>query len=209
VVLLRHGRTSWNDAGLAQGHADIGLDEVGHAEAAAAAPYLAAWTPAALWTSDLARAVQTAAYLERETGLAAKHDPRLREYDVGARQGLTSGEFRDRWPAEHAAWERGDRAPLVSGSESAADVEARMVPALRDCLDALPDGGVGVVVTHGAALTVGMLGLLGWPREHAASIRGLSNCGWVVLTEDGADRRLRLRAYNQRAEPTLAGPSTP
>ena len=41
LVLLRHGRTSWNSAGRAQGYTDIDLDDRGHAEAAAAAPYLA------------------------------------------------------------------------------------------------------------------------------------------------------------------------
>ena len=33
LVLLRHGRTAWNDSGRAQGHTDVPLDEVGAAQA--------------------------------------------------------------------------------------------------------------------------------------------------------------------------------
>ena len=132
LVLVRHGRTAWNDAGRAQGHADVELDAVGHAQAEAAAPALAALRPSALWTSDLARARQTCGYLERATGLAAKVDERLREYDVGARQGMVSQEFRDTFPEAFDSWVRGEDDVLVPGAESTADVVARMVPALRE-----------------------------------------------------------------------------
>ena len=102
LVLLRHGRTAWNATGRAQGHADVELDEVGHAQAAAVAPWIAGWEPAELWSSDLARARQTAAYVEKETGLVATLDARLREYDVGERTGLTMAEFADQHPDDHA-----------------------------------------------------------------------------------------------------------
>src|SRR4051812_41766969 len=83
LVLLRHGQTEWNSLGRAQGHADISLDATGHARAAAAAPYLAAMRPVRLWSSDLARAQETAAYVADAAGLTVETDPRLREYDVG------------------------------------------------------------------------------------------------------------------------------
>ena len=108
LVVLRHGRTAWNAAGRAQGHADVPLDGVGHAQAAAVAPYIASLEPVALWTSDLARARQTCGYLEETTGLSAVADERLREFAVGARQGLTIPEFAEKYPHEYAGWVRGD-----------------------------------------------------------------------------------------------------
>ncbi len=201
LVLVRHGRTAWNEIGRAQGHADVELDELGHAQAAAAAPYLARYAPAALWTSDLARARQTCAYVERATGLAAKSDERFREFDVGARQGLTMPEFAERFPAEHAAWVLGDGMLRVPGSEVADDVEARMVQALRECLESLDTGETGMVVTHGACLKVAIVALLGWPPSTATSLKGIDNCGWVVLTELEEGGRLRLVAYNQQVGP--------
>ncbi|MGN6129474.1 MAG: histidine phosphatase family protein [Nocardioidaceae bacterium] len=200
LVLLRHGRTAWNAAGRAQGHADVGLDEVGHAQAAAAAPYLASLEPAALWTSDLARARQTADPLAKETGLTAVEDPRLREFDVGIRQGLTLAEFAERHPEEHTRWSRHDDVRLT-GAETAGDVEARMLPALRACLEELPAGQTGVVVTHGACLKVGVVGLLGWPRAQSSSLGGVDNCAWVTIEELGHQGRLRLVGYNESVRP--------
>ena len=61
LVLLRHGRTAWNAERRAQGHSDVPLDDTGQAQAFAVAPYVAAMRPVLLWTSDLARAAETAA----------------------------------------------------------------------------------------------------------------------------------------------------
>jgi len=205
LVLLRHGRTSWNESGRAQGHADVDLDDLGHAQAAAVATYLAGLGPAALWTSDLARARQTCGYVEQATGLSAKTDQRLREFDVGARQGLTMAEFAERFPAEHDSWVRDDRLHPVAGAETRSDVAVRMVPALRECLDALDPGETGIVVTHGACLKVGLLGLLGWPDDLAAGLRGVDNCGWATVAEGTSRAPLRLEGYNQQAGPAGDG----
>jgi probable phosphoglycerate mutase len=207
LVVLRHGRTAWNAEGRAQGHADVDLDDTGREQAAAAAPYLSSLGPAALWSSDLARARSTCAVLERATGLAATVDARLREFDVGLRQGLTIPEFAEGYPEEHAAWLAGNASHAVAGAESSADVEARMVPALRSCLAALGAGETGVVVTHGASLKVGVVGLLGWPGEVAGSLRGVDNCAWVTLEELGFGGRLRLVGYNESVRPGHDAPA--
>jgi glucosyl-3-phosphoglycerate phosphatase len=196
LVLLRHGRTEWNDIGRAQGHADVELDETGHAQAAEVAPYLAALRPSALWTSDLTRARQTCAYVERAIGLRATADPRLREYDVGARQGMTTEEFAAAFPEAYDCWHAGQDMVAVPGAELAPDVEARMLPALEDVLTALAPGETGIVVTHGACLKVGLLALLGWPQSQAASLRSVDNCAWVTVVCH-AGGRLRLSGYNE------------
>jgi glucosyl-3-phosphoglycerate phosphatase len=197
LVLVRHGQTSWNAEGRGQGHTDISLDETGHAQAAAAAPYLAALRPARLWSSDLARARETAAYVAGATGLPVQADPRLREYDLGARSGLTLAEFAERFPAEHAAWLTYDESLLVDGAETMAQVRARLVPALSECFDALEPGETGIVVTHGACLKVGLFALMGWPFELYGSFRGMDNCGWSVLGEQERRDGLRLVSYNE------------
>ena len=203
LLLLRHGRTAWNATGRAQGQADVELDELGHEQAEAVAPHLAALRPAALWTSDLARARQTCGYVERATGLSAKADERFREFDVGARQGLTMAEFAERFPVEYDAWVGGEDTARLPGAEVTEEVEARMLPALRECLDSLDTGETGVVVTHGASLKVATVGLLGWPRNLAATLRGVDNCGWVTLLESAG--RLRMEGYNQLVGPAGDG----
>lgn len=197
LVLVRHGRTEWNLTRRAQGHTDIELDDTGHAEAERAAPYLAALRPARLWTSDLSRASQTAAYICGFSGVRAEPDPRLREYSVGARSGMTVAEFREHFPAEYAAWERDDPTRLVPGAESTADVLGRMVPALRGYVAALGPGRTGMVVTHGACLRASMLELLELPQSTDAAFATMANCTWTTLQEAEPGGRLRLLAYNE------------
>ncbi|MBO9523342.1 MAG: histidine phosphatase family protein [Nocardioidaceae bacterium] len=201
LVLVRHGRTAWNAQGRAQGHTDIGLDEVGRAQAEVLAPYVVAMAPSTLWSSDLTRARQTATVLAEATGLALRTDERLREFDSGERSGLTVAEFAEQYPAEHAAWKAGHITGNVPGAESPDQVVARMVPALREIWDATPEGETTVLVSHGACLKVSLAAFLGWPEEVGDTLRGLDNCGWAVLEQDALDRPIRLASYNETAQP--------
>jgi probable phosphoglycerate mutase len=201
LVLLRHGRTAWNLEERAQGHTDVPLDEVGHAEAAAVAPVLARMSPARLWSSDLTRAMQTASYVAEATGLAVVPDARLRENDLGVRSGLTPVEFAEKFPVEYAAWHDGLDTPQVEGSESRARMVARAVPALEECLAALAPGETGIAVTHGWCVKASLFALLGWPHELNRTVRSMDNCGWAIVASGGAGARVRLESYNETAAP--------
>jgi broad specificity phosphatase PhoE len=206
LVLLRHGETDWNAEERAQGHADVPLNAVGHAQADVVAPVLADLEPSRLWSSDLTRALQTAEHVGRATGLAIEPDARLREYDVGMRSGLTRVEFAARFPREYTAWLANDSSHLVPGEESSSQVHARVVPALRGCLAALTWGQTGIVVMHGACLKVGVMGMLAWPWELASSLQGPENCGYCVLSEHQDRGRVRLTSYNEKAVGARHGP---
>ncbi|MDP3968511.1 MAG: histidine phosphatase family protein [Nocardioides sp.] len=195
VVLLRHGRTAWNLAGRAQGQTDVPLDEVGHAQAAAAAVAVAALEPDVLVTSDLVRAAGTAAYLEKATGLTARHDPRLREIHWGVREGSTLEEFRAAAPEAYAAWEGSGRLARIPGGESEDEVAARVRAAVRESVDALGAGETLVLVSHGAALKAAVATLLGWDDAGPLRLRATGNCTWsqVDVRPDGSGV---LAAYN-------------
>jgi probable phosphoglycerate mutase len=198
LVLLRHGETDWNADGRAQGHTDIPLNAVGHGQARAVAPELAELDPVRLWSSDLMRAVQTAEYVAAATGLVVEKDPRLREYDVGERSGLTMAAFATEFPERHASWLHDSEQHLVDGEETTEQVRARVVPALTDSLHALESGQTAVVVLHGACLKVGLMGLLDWPWEQSQTLRGLDNCGYSIVSETSRTGGLRLTSYNER-----------
>src|SRR6478609_6377757 len=194
LVLLRHGRTAWNAEGRIQGQLDVEIDETGHAQAAAVAPHLAAPRPVALWSSDSARARQTAAYVAKETDLEPTYDERLREYFVGHRQGMTHDEYRAEAPEEFELFRAGFW-DAVPGAETTAEVSARMVAALTELLAALEPGQTGIAVSHGAAIRDVVPVLLGWPVTERAALHGLENCGWVELDQPASGGLLRMRAY--------------
>ncbi|HET7689659.1 MAG TPA: histidine phosphatase family protein [Nocardioidaceae bacterium] len=193
LILLRHGRTAWNDTGRAQGHADVPLDEFGRAQADAAAAYFADVPLGVVWTSDLARARETAEIVA--AGRPVKADARFREYDVGERQGLTVPEVAERWPELGSDWELGNPPAGIPGSETYDDVAARIVPACREVLESLQSGETGLVVTHGACSKVAVAGLLGWPQDVISTLRGLDNCHFAILEERVRDGRIRLAGY--------------
>ncbi len=198
LVLLRHGRTAWNHGQRVQGQSDVDLDDEGRSQAARTAPVIAALEPVALWCSDLGRARQTAEAVAEATGLSPAYDPRLREFALGSRQGLTHDEYAAADPAEFARFRVGDF-DAVPGGESTAAVRARMVEVLTEVLDALSDGQTAVVVSHGAAIRVATAAMLGWPDEQFHSLRGLENCGWVELEDHPLVPGLKLAAYNRVA----------
>lgn len=195
VFVLRHGRTTWNAQNRYQGQADPPLDEVGVAQADAAASLLATFAPDLIVTSDLQRASATAAALEAATGLRAVPDPRLRERSLGHWEGLTRDEVEVRFPEEFAQWRAG-RNVTRRGGETRDEVTVRT----RELFASLPTVPVVVLVTHSAtalALTEAVLDL-GNDRH---ILGPLANCHWSELqrTDEAASVAWRLRAHNAGA----------
>jgi len=173
-VLWRHGQTIWNAERRFQGQTDIPLDLTGEAQAASAASRLATLRPDAIFSSDLSRAAGTAAPLAKLTGIAVTLDKDLRERSGGSWEGLTDRDIAERFPAERATWNPPD-------GESTIAVADRVGGALRRIAAGLADDGLAVVVSHGAALRLGMARLLGLAEEGFGVLGPLSNCSWSVL----------------------------
>jgi glucosyl-3-phosphoglycerate phosphatase len=198
LLLLRHGRTAWNAARRVQGQLEAELDDTGHRQASEAAVVVAAMRPAALWSSDSARARATAAYVAKEAGLDPTYDARLREYYLAERQGLTHDEYAALAPEEFAAFRQGDF-DVVPGGETAVEVSGRMVGALTELLASIAPGELAVAVSHGAAIRDSVPVLLGWPVTERAALHGLDNCGWAELEQREPGAPMRLTAYNRVA----------
>ncbi len=167
ICLVRHGETAWNAERRLQGHIDIPLNTRGLSQAEATARSLARAGEgfAALYSSDLQRARQTADAVARTQRLAATHDTRLRERHYGVLQGLTFEEAERQQPQ---AWQHfKKRDPLVAldgGGESLGGLAARVRAALED-IAARHAGESVVVVTHGGVLDIAHRLATGKPLE--------------------------------------------
>jgi glucosyl-3-phosphoglycerate phosphatase len=199
VVLLRHGRTEWNASGRFQGQLDSPLDSVGAAQAAAAGAALKPMRPDVLVSSDLKRALDTAAAVGAECGLEVAVDERLREIHLGAWQGLTRTEARAVYPAEYARWQAGEDARR-GGGETYAEVGARAVQGIEAGLDAM--GGEDpllLTVTHGGTARATIGTLLAMAPDTWWRLAPLSNCRWSLLADSG--RGWRLEEHNAGSPP--------
>jgi probable phosphoglycerate mutase len=195
-VLWRHGQTIWNYEGRFQGQSDIPLDRTGEEQARRAARLLAALEPAAIVSSDLRRAAETAEPLGRLTGLPVSLDKDLRERHGGEWEGLTDIEIRERYPAEHAAWS-------PPGGETGTVIAGRVAGALERIADDLPAGGLAVVVSHGAAIRLGMARLLGFPEHLWGALGPLSNCSWSLIGTGRSGWRVLEHNAGTLPEPVL------
>ena len=213
LVLWRHGQTVWNAERRFQGQSDIPLDETGQIQAERAARLLAGLRPALIVSSDLSRAAGTAAPLARLTGLEVTLDKDLRERHGGCWEGLTDTEIRARYPAEHATWTPPDGEPSSVVAERVAGALQRVATVLAEgpvpaegpaSAEPGPATRLAVVVSHGAALRVGMSRLLGMPEELSGVLGPLSNCSWSVLGRRHARWRLLEHNAGTLPEPILS-----
>ncbi|MFB1481695.1 histidine phosphatase family protein [Corallococcus sp. RDP092CA] len=175
-ILLRHGETEWNASGRLQGHLNSVLSREGLRQADALAARLATLPFQALYSSDLDRAVQTAARIAARTGHDLQQDARLRERGLGVLEGLTRAEASQRHPEVFAAYTEGHADSVVPGGESPSQ---RLRLALH-CLEELgarhPEARV-VVVTHGGVLSALLRHCLGIPPTVPRTFSVL-NAGW-------------------------------
>ena len=202
-MLWRHGQTTWNAERRFQGQSDIPLDATGQAQAQRAARLLAGLRPDMIVSSDLSRAASTAAPLARLTGLDVILDKDLRERHGGCWEGLTDTEIRERYPAEHASWNPPDGEPSLAVADRVAAALRRIATAVSE--DTRTGGsGLGVVVSHGAALRLGASRLLGLPEEVFGALGPLSNCSWSVVGQRHGRWRLLEHNAGTLPEPILS-----
>ena len=154
VILVRHGRTTANAAGVLAGRPPgVRLDDVGRDQAARTGERLAAVPLAAVVTSPLERCRQTAAAIVARPArpAAGRHRRGLTECDYGDWQGRPLKEL-----AKEKLWKTVQTQPSAAtfpGGESMAAMQARAVAAVRR-RDAAVEaehgpGAVWVAVSHG------------------------------------------------------------
>jgi len=169
--IVRHADTEWSASGQHTSRTDLPLTAAGRAAALALRDRLAGRDFALVLCSPLKRARETCEL----AGLTARDEPRLREWDYGDYEGMTTPEIRATRPGWDL-WRDG-----CPGGEDAAAVGERIDAVLA----ALPDTGDVALFSHGHALRVltarwlglepadgalfalppGAIGVLGYERE--------------------------------------------
>jgi broad specificity phosphatase PhoE len=148
IVLLRHGATDWNIQGRCQGVTDLGLNEVGVRQAQSIAARLSCDTIAAVYSSHLKRAQQTAEFVSRAHSLPIHIEKDVRELDHGALEGLTFKDIRETFPEFIQKWRTEPAEIQVPGGESLVDVARRTWNGLHRIVQRHNSNDTIVVVSH-------------------------------------------------------------
>ena len=186
VLMVRHGRTGWNERGRIQGHTDIPLCETGRARLRAAR-IPAVYREFAWQSSPLRRAVESAALLGA-TDLEV--DARLMEMHWGDWEGETRTELRRRLGVQMERMEECGIDFRPSGGESPRELMRRLDAWLRD----VGAGGRGVIaVTHKGVIRAALALVTGWNLRGSAPVRLDWERAHLFAFRDG---RLRIEAMN-------------
>ena len=153
IIAIRHGETAWNVNTRIQGQLDIGLNETGRWQAHRVAQALAGQPIAALYSSDLLRAWDTALSIARATGLAVQTVPGLRERSFGMFQGKTFQEIELQWPDQALRWRKREPDFEPDGGESLLRFRERITQTMQT-LAAQHPGEQIVMVAHGGVMDV-------------------------------------------------------
>ena len=174
LLLVRHGETDWNRDGRWQGGSDTRLNDLGRQQARALAEQLDGEIDV-LYSSDLARARETAEIVAAELGLEVRLDPRLRERGFGSWEGLTTIEIEERFADAHRRWLAGEGAG-ADDAEAFEDFSARVEDFLSDVLRLHPGEEV-LVISHGGSIRVihALAAGVDYVRDHRL-IPGVPNC---------------------------------
>src|SRR5512144_221237 len=103
ILLVRHGQSEGNAERRFGGHTATPLSSRGRRQAQATAEALCGEQLTAIFSSDLARAMQTAAPLSQLTGLPVHGTEAFRERSVGVMEGLTFEDAAQKHPDQYAA----------------------------------------------------------------------------------------------------------
>jgi len=170
LALLRHGHTAWNRAGQIQGRSDIPLDADARAELAGF-DLPAPWDQARLWSSPLARAIETA---ELVAGRTPQISEALTEMNWGKWEGQRGKELiadPDNGYRHIEDWGWDYRPPE---GESPADIRARLKPWLASL------HGDNLAVCHIGIMRVILAQATGWAFQGPAPFKIKRNRFYIV-----------------------------
>jgi len=163
VLLVRHGRTTANGAGVLAGWTEgVGLDEGGRDQVRALAERLRPVPLAAVVTSPLQRCVETTdLMLEGHEPVECHLDERVGEVHYGDWSGMELKKL-----AKDPLWKVVQAHPSAmtfpgEGGEAMRDMQARAVAAVRDWSSRLGEDAVYAVVSHGDVIKAVLADALG------------------------------------------------
>jgi broad specificity phosphatase PhoE len=194
VWLLRHGETA-NPTVFHGAESDIGLGERGRRQAALLATIVPALKPAAVISSAMPRAHETAEPIAAACGLPLHVEPDLHERRVGALSGLPFEASNNLWQQTASRWAAGETRFAPPGAESFEDIRQRVVPVWNRLTERYVGASI-VLIAHGVVCKVLMLTLAdGFSVAHWRRLGSIRNAALHELVYNGG-RSWRLARLN-------------
>ena len=192
-VLIRHGESVWNGERRIQGNQDPALSDRGRRQADLLVAGLADRLPksvAAVYTSPLRRAAETAERIAGAFDLPIVPEPDFREMRLGRWEGMTVAEIQAAFPGTYEGWLADPQIhPAPEGERL--EIFARRVTAAFDRMRAAHPGADLIVVSHGGPIKALVCHVLGLDFRWLFRIKQ-DNTAVTVIEADETTRRVVL-----------------
>ncbi|MBI3002708.1 MAG: histidine phosphatase family protein [candidate division NC10 bacterium] len=190
VYIVRHGESVWNLEQRLQGGQDPALSDAGYRQAARVAQALEGLRVAAVYSSPLRRASETARVIADALRVPLRVHGDLREIGMGEWEGLPYPELLGRHGEAYRAWIAAPADRVPPGGEPMAAFADRVKAVLGEVREKYPEEDT-VLVTHGVVARVLVARTIGLDLNHIYRMR-VSNCSLSCLTFEGDFPRVGL-----------------
>lgn len=186
VLLLRSGRTEWDEQGRIQGRTDLPLSRLGRQAVEDLVRRLASTPtpnpPASVFTGPDDASRETAALFADAVGARVKVVDDLATMDLGLWEGMLESEVRERYPSACRIWQDEPRLIHPPKGESFEDADQRIRLAIARLLD-----------KANAKAAAFVLRPLPFAMASCWLAQDCPKCIWTVLKEGPEFRRLSIR----------------
>lgn len=191
VYMLRHGEPHPDFQGRFYGDLDVPLSERGMRQSQDLAERLSAIPFGAIYSSDLERASYLADRLAEPRELPVRRVETFRERRLGIFQGMTPEEMKALDAEEFARWYPNRAVHRVQGGESFADLQGRIVPALKELVFNFPGARIALAC-HAGPIRVALADVLGMPVANCLSFALDYACVNVIEFPAEGEPRVKL-----------------
>jgi broad specificity phosphatase PhoE len=186
ILLARHGETLFNVAGRWQGQSDSPLTERGLAQARELGRALSGEAIAAVYSSDLGRAMQTAQEVAAPHSLAVRADVRLREIETGGFTGLDAAGIDAEYPGTRKAWATAPAGMRLPNGETLLGAQTRALAFFAEQMPGHADQTI-VVISHGGIGQTILVNAMGGTVDDMWLKERVDNCQISRLEWTAAD----------------------
>jgi broad specificity phosphatase PhoE len=150
ILLVRHGETRWNPIRRFQGaRSDLPLSQKGREQAHALALVLKDDYLTAIYSSPLARTMETARLIQNfHPSVPLFEEESLIEMDLGEFEGMESQWWAMHYPDFHKTWKETPTSVTMPGGESLQDVQTRAIGALERITKLHPPASTLLFCSH-------------------------------------------------------------
>ena len=197
VIFVRHGQSTANLERFFAGHNNAPLTALGHKQAENTANFLKNYPICAIYSSDLARSMQTAEPTGKLHNLPVIPDRALREIYAGEWEGRSYDELTEKYADSYTTWRTDCGRAHPDGGESTLELSARIYREV-DRLIEVHRGECFAIFTHATPIRLMRAKWEGYPPEELRRVEFCANASVsIVEYDDNGQANVLLCGYDE------------